>query len=504
LLVSGPVAQEKQAIWVISVIGATLKKMRDDAYDASLSRDGSQIVFRDSVTRDIWLMNADGGDAKLFIKHEEGSHLFSPTWFPNGKRILYGNYRVTNGEANLVLESRDLKGGDPITLLSNPQFTDFCWGQRGRLIYSVRERPPNHYDTNLWELRFDEETGKPKGTPRRLTDWTGFFFGNPELTADGNRFVFLNGRQQSDVYLGELTNGGSELKAPQRLTLDERVDWPGGWSADGKTVFLYSDRNGNFDIYKQGVAERNAIAIIAGPEEKWAPQISPDGKWALYMQWPKPTEDAASATASGRLMRSPLAGGPAEAVMEIKGHPGIFSGGDPTNTVGGYPSFRCPSHASTSCVLAERGENQIVFTAFDPVRGRKTELIKLPGDPDVASWDLSPDGSRVVLSVFDYKAGDVQVVPLAGGTPQKLNAMPWTELAAVAWAADGRSLFLASYSSRGTSIVRMPLSGVPKLLFKQPSWDIFSLMPSPDGRYLAFGPIVTTSNAWTIASFPRK
>jgi hypothetical protein len=53
LLVSGPVAQEKQGIWVISVIGATLKKMRDDAYDASLSRDGSQIVFRDSVTRDM-------------------------------------------------------------------------------------------------------------------------------------------------------------------------------------------------------------------------------------------------------------------------------------------------------------------------------------------------------------------------------------------------------------------------------------------------------------------
>ena len=46
----------------------------------------------------------------------------------------------------------------------------------------MRERPPNQYDSNLWELRFDEETGKPKGTPRRLTDWTGFYFGNPELT----------------------------------------------------------------------------------------------------------------------------------------------------------------------------------------------------------------------------------------------------------------------------------------------------------------------------------
>ncbi|MGH9505207.1 MAG: hypothetical protein ACRD20_20330 [Terriglobales bacterium] len=502
MLVSGPVAQEKQGIWVISVIGATLKKMRDDAFDASLSSDGSQIVFRDSVTRDIWLMNADGGQARLFIKPEEGYHFFSPTWFPNGKRILYGKYRIANGEASLGLESRDLKGGDPVTLLSNLQLIDFCWGREGRLIYSVRERPPNQYDSNLWELKFDEDTGKPKGTPRRLTDWTGFFFAYPELTADGNRFVFLNGRAQSDVYLGELTNGGAELKAPQRMTLDDRVDWPGGWSADSKTLFFYSDRNGNFDIYRQGVTERSAEPLVSGSEDKWAPQISPDGKWVLYMQWPKTAQGAA--IASGKLMRSPLAGGPAEAVMDIKGHPGIFAGGDPTNTVGSYPSFRCPLHAGAGCVLAERGENQVVFTGFDPVQGRKAELLKLPGDPDTSSWDLSPDGSRVAFSNFDYKAGEVQIVPLAGGTPQKLNVQPWAELVAVAWAADGKGLFLASSSSRGTSIVRMPLTGGPKFLFKQPSWDIFSLAPSPDGRYLAFGPVITTANAWTIASFPRK
>ncbi len=243
---------------MISVIGATLKKLRDDAYDASMSHDGAQIVFRDSITRDIWLMSADGGQAKVLIKPDEGYHLFAPTWFPNDKRILYAKFRIANGETTVALESRDLKGNDPVVLLSNRHLTDFCWGQSGRLIYALREPPPNQYDSNLWELRLDELTGKPKGTPRRLTDWTGFYFGSPELTADGNRFVFLNGRGQSDVYLGELTNGGRELKTPQRLTLDERVDWPGGWSADSKTVFLYSDRNGDFDIYKQGVNQRNA------------------------------------------------------------------------------------------------------------------------------------------------------------------------------------------------------------------------------------------------------
>jgi Tol biopolymer transport system component len=503
LLVSGPVAQEKQAIWMISVIGATLKKLRDDAHQADLSPDGSQIVFLDAISHELWIMNADGGQARLLLKPEPGYHLFAPTWFAGGKRIAYVRYRVANGETTIVLESRDVKGEDPVALLSNPRLSDFFLGQNGRLIYAVSEPQPNQYDSNLWELWFDPQTGSPKGTSRRLTDWTGFYFVDPELTADEKRFVFLDRKGQSDVYIAELTNGGTELKTPQRLTLDERLDWPGGWSLDGKTVFLYSDRNGSFDIYKQGVDERNADTIVSGPEEKWAPQITPDGKWVLYMQWPKGGTDPAAA--SGKLMRVPLSGGPPEVVMDIKGRPDSSSSSSPQDTVGGYPSFRCPTHASTSCVLAEGEDNgkQIVFSSFDPAQGRKAELVKIPSNPDLTGWDLSPDGSRVAISVFDYKAADVRIIPLAGGPPQKFSVMPWTELAAVAWAADGKSLFLASYSSRGTSIVRSDLGGATKLMLKS-SWDIFSLDPSPDGHYLGFGPVIYNANAWTIPSFPEK
>jgi len=497
---------------MISVIGATLKKLRDDARDASLSPDGSQIVFTDAVMQEICLMNADGGHARVWLTPEAGYLLqiptwfpngkrTTPTWFPNGKRILYVKYGGANGEKTVALESRDLKGEDPVALLANLLLTEFCWGRDGRLIYAAREPVPNQYDSNLWEQRLDEETGRPIGVPRRLTDWIGFYFGNPELTADGKRFVFLNGRAQSDIYLVELANGGSGLKTPRRLTLDERTDWPSGWSPDSKTLFLYSDRRGNFDIYKQGRDDRDAESMVTGPEEKRAAQISPDGKWLLYMYWPKAAQDAPPGF--GKLMRIPLGGGPPETVMDFKGYSGVGVM-SPASTVGGYPSFRCPPRGGSSCVLAEVRERHIIFTAFDPLQGRKKELVRVSNDSDLRSWDLSPDGTQVALPVYDLKAGDVRIFPLDGGTPRTWSALPWNELLAIAWAADGRSLFLVSNNSRGTSILRMDSKGKTNLFLDQPGRDVHALAPSPDGHSLAFGGVQSNFNAWTVASFPQQ
>ena len=511
LLVSGPVAQEKPSIWVISVIGGTLKRLRDDARDASLSPDGSQIVFTDAVTREIWLMNADGGHARVWLTPKAGYLQFiptwfrngkrtTPTWFRNGKRILYVRYGSAKGERTVELESRDLQGGDPITLVANPLLTEFCWGQKGRLIYAVQEQAPNQYDSNLWEQRFDEETGRPQGAPRRVTDWIGFDFGNPELTADSKRFVFLNGRAQSDIFVSELTDGGSTTQNPRRLTLDERSDWPGGWSLDSKTVFLYSDRNGSFDIFKQGVSVPNAEPVVTGPEEKRTPLISPDGKWLLYMQWSKAAGKADPD--SGKLMRIPLAGGPPEPVLDFKGYSGIRVM-RPAPDLGVFPSFRCPQHAGP-CVLAEVREKNLVFTAFDPIEGRKTELILVPVDAEFRGWDLSPDGSQVALPVFDLKAGNVRILPLAGGAPRTFSATPWKELFTVGWAADGKSLFLVSNNSRGTSILRMDSEGNTKMFLDQPGRDVHVLAPSPDGHSLAFGAVQSNFNAWTIAAFPQR
>ncbi len=477
------------------MIGASLRKLRDDALDASISPDASRIVFRDAEHRDIWIMGADGEQARLLVKPDEGYHFEKPTWFRNGRRIAYANWRIDKGHVSSAIESRDLEGKNPVTLVSNPRALDFTWRGDGRLLYVVGEAPPNQYDSNLWEVRFDPATGKPSSQPRQLTDWTGFNFQDPEITADGKRLVFLNTHGQSDVYVGELGAGNSDYKSPRRLTLDERLDWPAGWSADSKAVFFYSDRNGNFDIYRQSIDQSNADPVVTGSDEKWWPQESSDGKWIVFMSWPKSGDPATS----GRLMRVPITGGPPEFIMDIKGHPWVAGTGDVFGTVGGFPSFRCPRQGTAPCVLAENeNRKEITFTAFDPVQGKKNQIAVVPrksGAP--VPWDLSPDGSQLAIAFYDENLGDLQILPVAGGTAEKKPLKDWNRLIAVAWAADGKSLFVASFSSRGTAVLHVAPSGEVKQLFK-PVWDILSLNPSPDGRNLAIGAVVTNANAWTI------
>jgi Tol biopolymer transport system component len=499
LLVSGPVAQEKQAIWMISIIGTSLKKLRDGAHDASLSPDGSQIAFTTEDRDSIWVMNADGSQAHEAVKIPD-FRLFSPFWLGTGKRIGYVKFRNDNGKITSLVESRTVQGEDPVVLVDNPDIADGTTNQPGRFVYTVNEAAPHERDSNLWDLWYDPESGRPKGVPRRLTDWTGFAFLSPSITADGKHFIFLNQKDQTAVFVGELAAGGDELKSPQRVTLNANFNWPTAWSPDSRSVLFYSNRNGAFDIYKQGVEDRTAESVASGQEEKWAPQVSADGKWILYMQWPKASPD--NPVKTGKLMRVAMGGGAPEPVMDFTGKR-IGSAAYPINTVGGLPSFRCPKRADANCVIAERKDKNVVFTSFDPIQGRKAEIGTVPMNSQGVSWDLSPDGTRVLFAPFSYTEGKIEVIPVNGGARQSFAVAPWMEISGLAWAADGKSLFFTSFSSRGTTILHSDLAGHSKTLFK-PSWDIFAVAPSPDGKYLAFGPVISDANAWTTSTFPSK
>ena len=288
------------------------------------------------------------------------------------------------------------------------------------------------------------------------------------------------------------------MNAPRRLTLDDRVDWPGGWLRDSQSVLFYSDRNGDLSIFKQGINDGRAEAISVGPEEERAPQLSPDGRWILYLVWAK-AEKGIFPTV-GSMMRVPISGGIPQWVLNVKGYPG--SAQVPRSlflfTARGYPAFRCPSLPTASCVLSEADEKQIIFSAFDPVEGRKRELVRVDIDASThTSWDLSPDGARIALVKSDDR---IRILSLSDGTAREVPVKGWWELDSVGWSADGKSLFVTNYYYKGSTLLRVALNGETQML-RQGILMLERPIASPDGQYLAFGEVSSNRNVWMIENF---
>ena len=78
----------------------------------------------------------------------------------------------------------------------------------------------------------------------------------------------------------------------------------------------------------------------------------------------------------------------------------------------------------------------------------------------------------------------------------------WTNLTSVAWAADGKALFVTGYASKNPPLLRVSLDGKTQLLYTGRCY-LEEPVPSPDGRYLAFGDESEDSNAWVVDSPPN-
>lgn len=494
---------------MLSTLTGEIRKLADDGWMASFSPNGGRIAFLTSANNEIWVMGPKGENPHRFATVGPDNDIFDFAWSPDGERIAYVKVRGVNAGFNSLesaIEIRDISRGEPRVLLARPRIGALAWTSDGRLIYSTAEPPPRQDANDLWELALDPRTAQPVGEPRRVAGWLAQSVESITVSTDCRRIALTRGRTQCNVYVGDLGPGDSGLKAVRRLTQNDRLDWPSGWSADSRSVFFHSDRNGDFDLFRQGLSERAAQPLLLGAGDVRAAQLSPDGRWILYLAWGE--FDNRSGDTKVRLMRLPVAGGPASPVLETTGNWGTCEGGVGVDTEGSwsYPAFRCPSVPSAPCVISEASQKQVVFSAFDPAGGRKGELARVDTDPGRAAWDLSPDGSRIALAKFDLGAGlPVKVITLADKGVREIPLKGWSNPMAVAWSRGGKDLFVMNYAVKGSTLLSVDPAGRVRVLY-----DLFGKgkyltnpHPSPDGRSLAFAQSTAGSNVWILET-PTK
>jgi dipeptidyl aminopeptidase/acylaminoacyl peptidase len=437
-------------------------------------------------------MGENGEEPRKIMGADEGESLSNVIWSPDGRRLAYERVRFGPAGVRCSLESRETKGGEATVLLSDSKLAPragglgFSWLADGRVIYCLGEADLT--DTNLWEIKVDARSGRPVGKPRRITSWSDFVFVGPEATADGRRLVFCRFTDvQTDVYVGDLEPGGARLKrSPRRLTLDERNDNPSAWTPDSKAVLFMSDRTGSYNIYRQDLDQDAAERLVASSQMDLAPRMTPDGKWITYVRFAKP--DDIWTSAPSQLMRVPISGGPSALVL----------------TAHGLINQWCARAPATLCIVGEESEDQkhLVFTSFDPLKGRGRELARIATDPGlVYNFGMSPDGSKVAV-LFPPGENRIRVLPLQGGAPRDLVANGWWGFyAAPDWSPDGNGFYVGSSSSRGGTLLYMDLKGQVSAVWQQKG--IFDTWgdPSPDGRHVAILGEIGNSNVWMVENF---
>ena len=153
--------------------------------------------------------------------------------------------------------------------------------------------------------------------------------------------------------------------------------------------------------------------------------------------------------------------------------------------------------------MGEKTEDQrhLVFTAFDPVKGRGREVTRIATHSGLEyNWDLSPDGSQ---SATQFPAGEnhIRLLPLGGGAPRDLVVKGWYGFGRVHWALDGKGLYVAGSSPRGATLLYIDLKGQASPVWEQKGGVETGGVPSPDGRHLAILGFTVDSNVWVLENF---
>jgi Tol biopolymer transport system component len=332
-------------------------------------------------------------------------------------------------------------------------------------------------------MRINTSTGVPDQKPERLTDWSGFCFGNPSLTNDGKKLAFSKWtRSRWSVYIADLEDGTKRISTPIPITLEEGINQATAWTPDSKTVIFRSIRNGKWGIYAQSLGSDMEKPIVTGLNR--ITQVTPvtsDGRWLIYTEFVNPNDP----DSRFNIMRVPLSGGLAEQIMVSQG------------------GVRCARSPATLCVVGGPGSSpeEMVFYALDPMKGKGAELARFNTHSRNENWGwlFSPDGTR--LAVYESSPPRLFVIPLNREKVQEIDVRIYSNFHGVQWAADGKGFYGSSRTSRGSVLLYVDLQGNARPLWEQLGSEYTLALPSPNGQHLAMIGMSQNQNMSMIENF---
>ena len=301
-----------------------------DIVQPAVSRIDGTILFVQSLYDvNIWKMPIDGGAQgravpSVFIASTRVDN--DPRFSPDGNRIAFISDR--SGECSLYVS--DINGGEALPIAT--------------------------FDTNCWNVR------------------------DPRWSPDGLNLAFdIDENARRDVYI--VSTAGGPIR---RITEEASDDFAPGWSADGRSVYVTSDRSGSYELWLIDISDDSKTPVSFGPGRGGAG--SSDGLWIYYSL---PDGDG--------LWRKPVAGGESELVARDL-------------ATGDYRNWRL---VDDGLLYVRSGESrELVRLEFST--GETTVLWQVPEEVrGFLRADISPSGQIALFSHVDQDEDDLaMLVPI--------------------------------------------------------------------------------------------
>lgn len=322
------------------------------------------------------------------------------------------------------------------------------------------------------------------------------------LSHDGSRVAYvvreaLTEGEKSE-YLSHIWVATADGKSVRQFTRGDRSTGSPSFSPDGRYLAFTASRSGRNQVWvlplDGGEAEQVTEAESGVGSYSW----SPDGKLLAYTMVDPPTEEQKRAEREKRAVimvdqdtrYSHLYVVPLERGADGKRVARRLTKGD--FQVGAFdwaPDGRSLAYAHRPSTLQNDASLAGDIAVVKVDGGAPRDLVAGAGVE--GSPRFSPDGRLIAFVSSGSRPepvglGDVYVVPAVGGTQRKLAETPDRSANIVAWAADGKSVYIMEAVRTGRQVIVLPVDGsAPRQLTTGPG-VVGSVAVSGNGKVLSF------------------
>ena len=250
LLVTRGAMGADMEIWAMRPDGSARQRLTRNAIpddDGDWSPDGNRIVFtswEDSTPGetfrrpDIFVMNANGTGRRRL--HDAAYSAQHPRWSPDGALVAFEEWDRESNGPRVWLVNADGSDARPVTPLGNfsPE-----WAPDGtRLLYLSERGPRNHW--TMYTMRRDGSDERQVAGDAACTANVWY----PRWSPDGSRIAFTcDAGLGSSLHTIRPDGTGRASLSPDGLGAV--------WSPDGSTLLFSSDRSGWFQLWVRTIAD---------------------------------------------------------------------------------------------------------------------------------------------------------------------------------------------------------------------------------------------------------